>query len=108
MHDIAVLNDIFFSLDTHLSGFFYSRFRTVRNIILIFDDFGADKAFFEVGMDHTGALRGFPSFMESPGTTFVGTGGQECLQVQEFVSGLDQTTPDSSKPISCKNIWRSS
>lgn len=69
MHDIAVLNDIFFSLDTHLSGFFYSRFRTVGNIILIFDDFGADKAFFEVGMDHTGTLRGFPSFMESPGTT---------------------------------------
>ena len=91
MHDIAVLNDIFFSLDTHLSGFFYSRFRTVGNIILIFDDFGADKAFFKVGMDHTGALRGFPSFMESPGTTFVGTGGQECLQVQELVSGLDQT-----------------
>ena len=58
MHDIAVLNDIFFSLDTHLSGFFYSRFRTVGNIILIFDDFGADKAFFKVGMDHTGALRG--------------------------------------------------
>ena len=57
MHDIAVLNDIFFSLDTHLSGFFYSRFRTVGNIILIFDDFGADKAFFKVGMDHTGALR---------------------------------------------------
>ena len=48
MHDIAVLNDIFFSLDTHLSGFFYSRFRTVGNIILIFDDFGADKAFFKV------------------------------------------------------------
>ena len=60
MHDIAVLNDIFFSLDTHLSGFFYSRFRTVGNIILIFDDFGADKAFFEVGMDHTGTLRGYP------------------------------------------------
>ena len=103
MHDIAVLNDIFFSLDTHLSGFFYSRFRTVGNIILIFDDFGADKAFFKVGMDHTGALRGFPSFMESPGTTFVGTGGQECL-----ADLIRRATPDSSKPISCKNIWRSS
>lgn len=64
---------------------------------------------FKVGMDHTGALRGFPSFMESPGTTFVGTGGQECLQVQEFVSGLDQTgNAGFFKPISCKNIWRSS
>ena len=56
MHDIAVLNDIFFSLDTHLSGFFYSRFRTVGNIILIFDDFGADKAFFEIRRDRRSGM----------------------------------------------------
>ena len=42
-------------------------------------------------MDHTGALRSFPAFMECPGTAFVRTGSQECLQVQQFVCGLDQT-----------------
>ena len=90
MHDITILDDIFFSFDTHLSCFFYCRFRTIGDIILIFDDFGTDKAFFEVGMDHTGALRGLPAFMERPGAAFIGTGCQECLQVQELVSGFDQ------------------
>ena len=85
MHDIAVLNDIFFSLDTHLSGFFYSRFRTVGNIILIFDDFGADKAFFEVGMDHTGTLRSFPTFLVSPGTHFLYAGSEVSFEIKQFI-----------------------
>ena len=85
MHDIAVLNDIFFSLDTHLSGFFYSRFRTVGNIILIFDDFGADKAFFEVGMDHIRHIAGLSILSwKVQGTTFVGTGGQNVCRFRSL------------------------
>ena len=64
--------------------FFYSRFRTVGNIILIFDDFGADKAFFEVGMDHTGTLRSFPTFLVSPGTHFLYAGSEVSFEIQNL------------------------
>ena len=104
MHDVAVLHNIFLALDADFACLAALRLASECHIVVIFDNLGTDKTFLKVGVDNAGALRGFPSFMESPGTTFVGTGGQECLQVQEFVSGLDQT----GNAGFFQNIWRSS
>ena len=60
------------------------------DIVVVFDYFGTDETFLEVGMDHTGTLRGFPAFQERPGTAFVGTGGQEGLQVQQAVGRFER------------------
>jgi hypothetical protein len=48
MHDIAVLNDVLFSFDGHFAGFAAGRFRTVQNIVIIFNDFGANETVFKV------------------------------------------------------------
>ncbi len=56
MHDVAVLGNIFFPFHAQFPGFFHALFPAVGHIVVILDYFGADKAFFEVGVDYTGAL----------------------------------------------------
>ena len=48
VHDVAVLNDILLTFDSELSCSPTSRLRFELDEILIFDDFGANKAFLEV------------------------------------------------------------
>ena len=59
VHDVAVLHNVFFALYAHFAGFFNGGFGAESNVVVIFDDLGADKAFFKVGVDNAGALRGF-------------------------------------------------
>lgn len=79
MHNVAVLYDIFFAFHAHLSGFLNGCFGTICYIIVIFDHFGTDEAFLEIGMDHTGTLRRFPAFFKRPGTYFLYAGSQVSL-----------------------------
>ena len=90
VHDISILYDIFLAFHAHLAGFFHGGFRAVVDIVVVFDYFGTDESLLEVGMDHTGTLRGFPAFQERPGTAFVGTGGQEGLLVQQALVRFDK------------------
>ena len=53
MHDISVLNYIFFSFYAHFSGFAYGCLRTIFYIVFVFDYFGTDKSFFEVSVDYS-------------------------------------------------------
>lgn len=53
MHDVAVLGNIFFPFHAQFPGFFHALFPAVGHIVVILDYFGADKAFFEVGVDYT-------------------------------------------------------
>ncbi len=58
MHDVAVFNDIVFAFKPPFSGVFSALFAFIIDEILIGDDFGADKAFFKIAVDHTGRLLG--------------------------------------------------
>ena len=66
MHDVAVLNDIVFTLDTHLACLTDSGLGAVLDIVGVFDDLGTDEAFLEVGMDDTRTLLSLPAFLVRP------------------------------------------
>ena len=91
MHDVAVLSHIVLALDSHLSGFAYSLLGAECHEVVIFDDLGAYEAFLEVSVDHTGTLRSLAAAHESPGAHLVGTGGEECLKIEQRVSGTYQS-----------------
>ncbi len=57
VHYIAIFNDIIFAFRSHLTGFFRALFTFIGNKVVKSDSLGADKAFFEVGMDFTCCLR---------------------------------------------------
>ena len=80
MHDIAVLDDVFLAFEAHFAGFLGALFAVVGDEIVVADDFGADEAFFEVGVDDAGCLRGGVAFVDGPGADFFDTGGEVGLQ----------------------------
>ena len=81
VHDISVLNDVLFTFHVHFAGFFHSSFRTVMNEIVIFNDFGANETFFKIGVNNSGALRGFPTLVKCPGTNFLRACCKKSLQI---------------------------
>ncbi len=91
MHDVAVLNNVFFAFDTHFAGFFYSCFTTKSDIIVIFDYFGTNETFFKVGVDYTRALWCFRATHECPSTHFIFTGCEICLKIKQSISSTDKT-----------------
>ena len=91
MHDISVLCYIFFPFNSEFPGFFHALFTAEVNEIVVFYHFGADKAFFKVGVDHSGALGGLRSAQECPCPHLIGTRSEEGLQVKQGVCGPDQT-----------------
>lgn len=91
MHDISILYYVFFSFNTQFSGFFDSSLRAILKEVFVFDNFGTDKTFLKVGMDHSGTLWSFPSFFVGPGTYFLYTGSEISLQVQQFVGRFNET-----------------
>ena len=58
--------------------------------VLVLDDFGPDEAAFEVGVDDTGGAGGLVSGDDGPGAAFVGPGGEEGPQAEQFVGTLDE------------------
>ena len=85
MHDVAVAHGVFFSFHVHLAGFFHCGLRTECHVVVVFDHFGADESFFEVGVDYSRCLRGFGAAHESPGAYFVGACSEICLQVEQCI-----------------------
>ena len=56
MHDVTIRNNIFLAFHSHFAGGFYGSFRAECHIIVILDDLSADKSFFKVCMNHSGAF----------------------------------------------------
>ena len=115
MHDIAVLDDVILAFDAHLSGGADGGLGLVMDEVFVLDDFRADEAALEVSVDDTGGLGGLIAYADGPCTALVGTGREEGLESQQAVGALDEaddaglfqahrTTPDSSRPISSRNI----
>ena len=82
IHHISILHHIIFPFYRHFAGFFAFRFGTVCNEIIVFDHFGPDKPFFEIGMDNTGRLRCFHTFTESPCPHFFRASSKIGLKIQ--------------------------
>lgn len=85
MHDVAILYYVVLALDMEQAGLAYSGFRLIFDVVLILDDLCADETFLEVGVDDTGTLWGFPSFMVGPGLHLHLTGGDKGLEVQQMI-----------------------
>ena len=58
MHYIAVLYHVFFPFHMHFSSFFAGLFAFVFHKVLIFNNLGAYKPFFKIGVDNPGSLWG--------------------------------------------------
>jgi len=56
VNNVTVFNDVVFAFQTPFSGVFCPLLAFELNKMIIVDDFGANKAFFEIGMNDTGSL----------------------------------------------------
>ena len=90
MHDVAILHDVVLALDTHLASFTDCGLRTVAYIVIVLDDLCADETLLKVGVDDTSALRSFPTATEGPSLHLHLAGGDEGLQTQQRVDGIDE------------------
>ena len=59
VHDIAVLDHVVLSLDSHLSGFADSALASEGHVVVILYNLRTDKAFLKIRMDYAGTLRSF-------------------------------------------------
>ena len=59
--------------------------------VLILDDLGTDEALLEVGVDSSSGTRRLAALGVGPGTYLLHPSGEVSLQIEELVSGLDQT-----------------
>src|SRR5476649_155372 len=89
VHHVAVFNDVVLAFQAPFAGFLGARFALVLDEVVVGDDFGADEAFFEVGVYHASSLRCGSADAYGPGADFFDTGGEVGLQVQHFVTGAD-------------------
>ena len=88
MHYVAVLHHIVLALAAELSGGAAGRFAAQLHEVLILDDFGADEALLEVGVDDSGRLGRLVAHLYGPGAALVASGGEEGLQVEKRVCRL--------------------
>src|SRR2546423_611434 len=86
MHYVTIFYNIFLSFNSELTGFPAGSFRTIRYKIIIADNLRFNKTLFKICMYHTGCLRSFPSFMNSPGADFLNTSCKIGSEVQKFIS----------------------
>ena len=90
MHDVAVGDDIFLAFQPQLAGVAGAGFATQGDIVGIGDGLGADKALFEIGMDHAGSRRPLGAAVDGPGARFLWPYGEIGNEVEQLVAGADQ------------------
>ena len=56
VHYITVLHDVVFAFDRQAAGVADGRFAAKADVVVVFDDFGADESFLEVGVDDAGTF----------------------------------------------------
>src|SRR6266446_5570382 len=90
VHHIPVSNDVILSLQPQLPRFFRALLAFAGDVVRIGNDFGADEAALEVGVDRPRGLRRRGADGYSPGAHFLRSGGEEGLQAEQRVPGTDQ------------------
>ena len=90
VRDVSVLHDVIFSFQTDQAFFFGSLFTAAGDEVVVRDDFSANEAPFDVGVDLAGSFLGLRAVDDGPGTDFVGPGGEEVDQAEEGIAGFDE------------------
>src|SRR5579875_2864742 len=67
LDDVALLHDVVLAFTPQQSGGAHRVKRTQARVIIVCNDFGADEAALDVGMDFAGRLRCFRSAGDRPG-----------------------------------------
>ena len=99
MADVAVLHHVRFPFDTQFPFAANLRFGTVLFEVLERVDFAPNKPTLEIGVDHSGGLRGGRTTWNRPCADLFFTGGKVTIQPQRAIrfagqdsqSGLGQT-----------------
>ena len=89
--DIAVLHNIFFAFALHKTFLFCGVPGTESDKVVIFNDFGTDKAFFKVGMDSAGSFGSFGAFFNGPCANFFLTCGKIAHKAEKVIACFDHT-----------------
>src|SRR4029077_2733067 len=91
VYDVALLHQVFLALQAQLAGVARTGFAPAGEVVREGDDFGADEATFEVGMDDSRRLRRRRPDAHRPGAHFLGACGEESLQTEQAVGRTDHT-----------------
>ena len=90
MQDIAVIDDVFLTFQPHAPGLLGPLFALEADIVIIGNGFGANKAFFEIGMDDASGLGGGVADMDRPGACLFWANREIGLQAQQAIGLADQ------------------
>ena len=85
MHDVTVLDDVVLALDGEFSGGTAFGFGAVFDEVVVFDDFGADETFLEVGVDDSGGTGSLVALVDGPGADFGLAGGEVGAQAEQVI-----------------------
>ena len=89
MDDVAFLYAVVLAFEAPFARFFCASFAMVTDKVVVGDDFGADEAAFEIGVDDTGSLRRGGVFRHGPGAYFFDAGGEVGAEAEQLVTGTD-------------------
>ncbi len=90
MHHVAVGDGVFLAFQPQLAGVARASFTAERDIVGVGDGLGADKAFFEIGVNDAGRGRGPGAAVDGPGARLFRADGEIGDEVQELIAGADQ------------------
>src|SRR5207302_4311384 len=82
VHDVALLHQVFLALQAQLAGIARTGFAPAGEVVREGNDFCADEATLEVGMDDSRRLRRRRPDAHRPGAHFLGPCGEEGLQTE--------------------------
>lgn len=80
---VAVLDNVVAPFGARFASFAGAYASFVADHVVVGDDFGADKPFFDVGVDFAGSLGGGGPFLDGPGAGFDFTGGDVVDEAEE-------------------------
>src|SRR5215831_19074907 len=76
MHDVAVLDDVFAALETHLPMILRAVLAVAGDEVRICDHFGANEPLLEIGVDDARGFRGRVAVMDRPRADFLWPHGE--------------------------------
>lgn len=95
MHHVAINDRILLAFEPHEALLLGPCLTLGVDEILISDDFGTDKAFFEVSMDNPGSLRSLGPISNRPGTHLFDTRSKISDQAEQPITGMNHSVEAS-------------
>src|SRR5947209_10715463 len=89
MHHVAVGDGVVLAFQAQLAGVAGARFAAQRYVVVIGDGLGANKTFFEVGVDDAGRRRRLGTAGDRPGARLLRPDREIGDEVEQLVAGAD-------------------